>query len=412
MKRRKVVIGLIIAAVIIVFIVVAAMNGGQSDQSSASKDGIYVKTGQVTEENLSETISTKGSVVSRDSTTIYAEVSGTVDSIEVENGASVKKGDILVKLYSESLDKQIRDAKLQLEIAELNYQSSTNSNSSNSQVKSAKASYDTAKENLNDQKVLFEAGAISEKEYETAQQSYDSAYRAYIDAQHATSSSANAVKVSELDFERSKNAYDDLLESKEKTVIRATMDGTVTGIDVHELDMINAGTAVATVETASDLQVEAYIGEYDINKIKMGQDVLVTSDSIDDAEYQGKVSFIDSKAMVQSVGQSSERSILVKVDILDSTVFKPNFTADLEITVAQSAQATAVSYDALAYENDSYFVYTIKDGKAQKHNVTLGVEGDINVEIISSDIQVGDQVVIDPPTELEDGSNVNDLGGQ
>jgi HlyD family secretion protein len=267
-----------------------------------------------------------------------------------------------------------------------------------------------AKQDYLNAQTLYEGGAISQHELAQYKVAYDEAYHAYTAAVSAQGADQTNHKILALELESSKNTLDDLLKLKAKSMIKAPINGTITTIGVEPYDLITTGTVVAQIETTDDLEIETYIGEYDINKVQVGQPVKITGYGVGDSVYEGTVTFVGSSAEVQSVGQSTERSVLVKLDIEGETAFKPNFTADVDIEVAKSGDALTVPYEAVAYREGQNYVFTVSDDIAHIVPVELGVEGEILIEVKSDTLQDGDVIVLDPPIELEDGNAVSIIG--
>ncbi|MBF4693185.1 efflux RND transporter periplasmic adaptor subunit [Fusibacter ferrireducens] len=405
-KKYLVILGI----VIIVAIVIAATFKSKSQDQDSSKASIYVDVASVEKADLSSTITTKGTVVAKASAKVYSEVVGIVADVFVEEGDVVTAGQAIVAMDTERLDQRIRDAKLQWEIAQINYENATNYSSLDASVKSAKTAYENASNDYEDSKVMFANGALSQKDLDSSKQKFDLAYNAYMEAINTKSNKSSNSKVLKLTAEKAKNEYDDLLLQKEKASIKTPMAGTVSKVDIKKYDMTVEGTPIAIIETVDDLEVLAHIGEYDINKIKVGMPAKITGYGVGDEQYEGKVTFVGSSAEVTQAGQSTEKSVLVKVEFDEKTEFKPNFTADLEIEYAKADEATVVPYETLLNIDKDIFVIKLVDGKAHKVKVELGVQGDLSVEIKSEEIKEGDQLILSPSMDIEEGMAVNLLG--
>jgi hypothetical protein len=64
-------------------------------------------------------------------------------------------------------------------------------------------------------------------------------------------------------------------------------------------------------------------------------------------------------------------------------------------------QALVVPRAAVLPEEEKHILFTLKDGKAVEHEVEIGLENDEVVEILGTEIKVGDEVVIEGNYELE-----------
>lgn len=416
-KKKKVGIAMGIIGAVIVFVVVALARQGQNTGAADKAETYYVQTGTVEKEPIESVIYTKGDVVAEASVAIVPEVPGTVETVFVSVGDAVKKGDPILKLETATIEKSIRDAKLQLDIAQTNYsnsvslssqENSAQANRQASSVRNAKLVYENALKSYEEASALFEAGIISAKEKDAAKLSYDQAYNAYVDAQNDQTVKTDTVKVNALQLESTRNAYNDLVAEKEKYTLRAPIDGVVTTLDVAAYDTVMQTSQAATVETVSDLKIKTYIGEYDIASIAVGMPVRITGNAVGDEVYDGEISEVGASAVVQ--GQ--ERSVPVTVKLSGETAFKPNFTADLEIVFARSEEALTIPYEAWAKRDGKDYVYTVKDGKAVQNEVTVGVIGDIRIEVIGEGIDADSVLILKPQATLEDGSPVKVIGGE
>lgn len=405
-KKYLVILGI----VIIIAIIIAATFKSKSQDQESGAEAVYVDTAAVEMADLSSTITTKGTVEAKASAKVYSEVIGIVDQVLVEDGDVVTMGQTLVAMDTEKLDQKIRDAKLQWEIAQINYENATNYSSLDASVKSAKTAYENAEKDYEDSKVLFTNGVLSQKELDVSKQKNDLAYDTYMEAINTKSNKSSNSKVLRLTTENAKNEYEDLLLQKEKASIKAPMAGTVTKVDIKKYDMTVEGTPIAIIESVDDLEVLAHIGEYDINKIALEMPVKITGYGVGDKEYTGKIAFIGSSAEITQAGQSTEKSVLVKVNFDHKTDFKPNFTADLEIEYAKANGTTVVPYETLLNIDEDIFVIKLVDGKAHRVKIELGVQGDLSVEVKSEEIKEGDQLILSPSIDIEEGVTVNVLG--
>ena len=405
-SKKKLFIGA--GVIVIIVIVILAIVSGKKQANAKEETGntYYLSSEAVQVENITAIIPTKGTVRAKKSVIVTSEMSSDIESINVQVGDRVEIGDTLLALDTTTLDKQIRDAELALKEAKLNYQNTLNQDDQVLAKRNAESALLRASKNLEDKKILFQEGAVSVQALSDAEALYQEAEYTHAVAMSNLKGNEASETLASLQLESAQNTYNDLLELKDKAMIKAPISGVVTSLDVKVHDLVAAGTMLANIETTNDLEIVSYIGEYDINQIKVGQKVAITGYSIGDATYQGVVTHVGASAEVQSVGQSTERSVEVIVDIDDKTAFKPNFTANLEIEVGASEEALTVPYEAIIYRDEGTYVYTVKDEIAQSHQVEIGVQGEIILEIIAGDIHEGDRVLLEPPTEIEDGDKV------
>lgn len=415
-KKKKIGIALI-GVLVIALIIVYAVKSQGGISAKEKEESIYVQTGEIERGAIESVIYTKGDVVAKERANLSVEVTGTVETLYFKEGDAVAEGDPILKLETTAIEKSIRDAKLQLEIAQENYASSINTKNAEknttqtqreSAIRNAKLLYENAQKTYEETSALFEAGVVSAKEKDSAKLAYDQAYNAYLDAQNTQSIKSDTSKVYALQLEAARNTYNDLLSQKEKYTLRAPMSGVLTQLGIKALDVVSPALQVGLVETVNDLKIKTSIGEYDIANIKVGMPVRITGNAVGESVYNGKIESIAAAAVVQG----NERTVPVVVALEGETAFKPNFTANLEIVFAKSENALLVPYEAWQNTAEGDFIYTVKDGKAVRHAVKLGVKGEIKIEVIGEGFDETSVVVLKPPVELKEGSAVVEFGGE
>ena len=237
MKNKKKIIAALVVVLVIVVIILAVVLGKRNAAESTSGQKVYISTDVVKTQDIEAIISTKGTVRAKESVDVYSDISSEVASVNVIEGQQVKKGDALMVLDTEALDNQIRDAELAVKIATLNM-SSTSTEAGKIAADNAKQRYELAKRDYENAEVLFESGAISQHDLTQSKVAYDEAYYAYTTAVSAQASDKTSTSVMALQLENSQNTLKDLLALKDKSVIVAPIDGTVTALNAEALDLV------------------------------------------------------------------------------------------------------------------------------------------------------------------------------
>lgn len=380
-----------------------------SKDAGASTDtsGMYVKTAVVEERDIESKVFTSGTVIAKDVRNITPDISGKIDTLFIAEGDVVKKGDVLAKLNSEDLEFQLADARVQYKIETINLNNLNQSSSSEVTYKNAKLRYDDAKKAYEDKTTLYESGAVSKADLNAAKTALDLAKNDY-DLAKASYDQNVDVAIQQLRVETAENSVKKLEKALADTEIKAPIDGTVTVINGKELDIVSQTSPLFVVESTGDLAVETYIGEYDVNLLAVGQNVVIKGEGLTGKTYDGEVSFISSTAVTRNVGQSKDTAVRVEIDILDKeTDYRPNFSANVEIETGLSEQAIGIPYESIFREPDgTLVVYTVVDGNAVRNEIQMGVQGDIYIEVLSDNIASGNVVILDPSSEIEDGATV------
>ena len=184
--------------------------------------------------------------------------------------------------------------------------------------------------------------------------------------------------------------------------LKAEADGIVSKVDVQIGQVVPIGNPL--VEVAAQNRIEADLGvePADAALLKAGQPVKLESNSATDANpISGTLRLIaqrvDPATRLVDVRASLPQGARL---LLDSFV-----VATIERTLPDVLVVPRGA--ALPNEEGGYELFTVKDGKAVKHSVRLGVESDQVVQVIADDLTPGDQVVIVGNYELEDGMAVH-----
>src|SRR5262249_35711194 len=138
--------------------------------------------------NITETVTATGKVFPEVEVKITPDISGQIVELDVQEGDTVHRGQILAKIYADIYSSQ-RD-----QAAAVVAQSQAQVENSQAQLGALKATLDQTQAAYNRQKTLLEQKVISQSEFETAQQAYESAKASYLAAQSGITANQASVK--------------------------------------------------------------------------------------------------------------------------------------------------------------------------------------------------------------------------
>lgn len=272
--------------------------------------------------SLTNAVTATGTVQPVDTVAVGSQVSGTIKTVYVDFNSAVKKGQLLAQI-----DPSLMQAQVQ--------QISANLQSSQANVVYQKSNYDR-------QTQLYNVGAISKAELETALYSYSSA------KDNVSSISAQL-----------KSAQQNL----SFTNIYSPIDGTVLSRSVSEGQTVAASFSTPELfSIAKDLtkmQVQASVDEADIGNVKQGQRVSFTVDAFPKDTFSGTVKEIRLRSSVSS-------NVVTYTTIIDAPnndmKLKPGMTANISIYTKEINNIMLVSASALNFKPDSALAkkYTIE----------------------------------------------------
>ncbi len=182
--------------------------------------------------------------------------------------------------------------------------------------------------------------------------------------------------------------------------LTAPFAGTITDIYIQAGDQVSPGKVAFQIDDLSQLWVDVRVSEVDINRVKVGQSTVLTFDAILGKEYQGRVD------KVAQVGTSSQGVVdfVVTIELLNADEnVKPGMTAAVSIVVDQLDKVLLVPNRAVRIKDGQRVVYILKDGQLLAVRITLGATSDIYSQVVNGELQPGDQIVLNPPMEFENG---------
>ncbi len=302
-KGRKIIVFGVIAAVVIGLTLTAFLRKREVV--------VTVQTEKVARRNLTEIVVANGRIQPVVQVKISAEVSGEIIELGVQEGQSVQKGDLLVKIKPDVYRAQQRSA-------EAGYQSALSS------LKLSQANRAKAELEFKRNEELFRSKLISDSvflEYKTA---LDIAQAQVESAQHQ----ADVAKASLARAE----------EELAKTTIYSPLTGTVSKLNLEVGERVAgntmmAGTEIMTVADLNDMEARVDIGETDIVLLQPGQKARLQVDAFKDRKFNGLVSEIANSSRTSGMGGSSQEATRfeVKIRIQDKERFRPGMSVTAEI---------------------------------------------------------------------------------
>lgn len=432
---KRVVTGCILAAIVLV-IIVAVQQRRRRAAEEAALSASQVETARVEKRELVSTVSATGKVVALDSIEITSALTGTeVTEVAVSVGDTVQEGDVICVFDDASYQRKVASAEgtqaqtalknnrsivsaeEALRDAEADYlreipnlQSAVDRALHDWQVAAmdhteAREKYDTAvadgrgaDEVRELQKQLFSAETSANNAYNTYKQALDNQETQTVVLAEALEKAQYDLELARLEksTDTSSSSVEEARENVEKTVVTAPISGTVTEISVSAGKTYANGT-IAKIEDCSGYEVSAQIDEYDIAKIKIGQEVIIKTNGTGDLEFTGHIGKIaphadsgsDTTGMSSSSGDTSY-SVTVTIDAVPEEL-RLDMTAKLSIILERATDILSVPYEAVQEAEDGSFFVELSDHTIVP--VTKGLESDYYAEINGDGIVEGVEVI-------------------
>ncbi|HIR04816.1 MAG TPA: efflux RND transporter periplasmic adaptor subunit [Candidatus Copromonas faecavium] len=351
--------------------------------------------------DIENRLAVSGPVAGTDSVDVVSNLHAEVLSIPVQEGDKVTEGQILAVLDDTDLKKEVAIAKNNYDLAvstcaEQDRQARSGYEKAVQDFQTAQANYDRAK-------ALYDSGSTSYVELETAQNNLNDARR-----QRDSYTLRDGVAVADdsyrLQVEKARFDYEKVEEQLGDTQIKSPIDGTVVRVNTkigRFADTTENDAPIFIIENLEVLEMEIPVSEYSIGKVAVGQEADITADILDGQVAKGQVISISPTGEVRG-GGSTERVIPTTIRIMDqNTKLIAGITARAEILLEEAKDALSVPASAILSSGGEDYVQVVSNSQIHWVPVELGVEGDVDTEVIPADGENLDEssFVVSAPNE-------------
>jgi len=341
---------------------------------------------------------------------VGARISGKVARLRANIGDQVTRGQVIAELEKEDLEAMLaqRDAELQLAEAKL----AAIHRLLPKEIEKAKLDIDRWQATcaLGEQEVARETSlqrgnATSEAVFEQAQERLAVANAQLAGAQMtyelAQVRYEEELKQATAEVARAQFAVANGKVLLSYATLTAPIDGVIASVSTQEGETVAAGFNAPTFVTIIDLerlQVDAYVDEVDIGKVRPGQAAVFTVDTFPGREFQGRVSAIYPKAIIQDNVVNYD----VVVDILDrhDGELRPEMTASVTVLLETKTGVLAISAKAVKRERGKNVVYVSNDGPPEPREVKIGWKDGPWIEILGG-LDEGQTIFVVPPSNKD-----------
>lgn len=356
-----------------------------------------VRFAKVAERRLAPTLEASGTLTADETSEVASPGMGVVTKVEVDVGARVKKGDVLVQLDS-------RDAALRLAQANAAAQQASSrlgikkgekfDAKNTAEARAAKEAMDLAIADAERTKVVFDAGGVPQATWDQARARAEQARAQYDAALSGAESSWAALAAAQAQAGIAQKSASD-------TFIRAPFDGAVAERRITEGEFAQMGRVVAVVVSDTILRLKLDISEVDAGKVAIGKDVFITVAAYPGRVFKGTIKRIGASVKTQS------RALPVEAEVQNAEhELKPGFFARAEIALGGGeVAAMVVPRSAIGTSGTASRVFVRAGNRVTERIVTVGREVDGLVEVRGL-LNVGDEVAIEGVDKLSDGAEV------
>lgn len=294
---------------------------------------------------LHSSIEVAGTLLPFDETDIHPEVSGKVTYLSIKEGAHVKKGTLLARLFDGDLKAQLQKLDVQLQVAEKTQER---------------------------QQELLKIGGISQQDYD----------------------------LSVLDVSSIKADMEVLKASIDKTIIKAPFDGKLGFKNISIGAFITPTTIITSIKQDTKLKLEFSVPERYTPKVKLGNVLYFTTES-SNKKYNAKI--YATEAGITADNRSLKVHALV--ENIDKNITAGSF-AKVLFDMGDNNDAIMIPTQAIIPQARDKEVIVYNGGNADFKIVTTGTRDSAKVEILSG-LSIGDTVITTGLLSIKPGSKIN-----
>jgi cobalt-zinc-cadmium efflux system membrane fusion protein len=258
---------------------------------------------------------------------IFPLVSGNVESIKVELGEFVRKGQELGVIKSADVTNYVKDYEID------------------------KANLEISRKALQNAETLFKSGFASETDVLTARKEFEKAQQEVLRSQEVLRIYGGATSA-----------------DKPFYVVKAPISGYIVDKNVNTGQEMRPDNAepMFTISNLGNVWVLANVYEADIEVIRLNQEVEIQTLSYPDKVFKGKISNIS------SVLDANSRVMKVRIDIPNSNgLLKPDMFATVHLHLHSTQSHLSIPLRALVFDSDAYYVIAERNGKLEKVEVEV-----------------------------------------
>jgi len=387
--KNKVLLPLTAIGILLFFLSLTSGCGNQqTSDKQAEASALPVNTARVKTGALDVSQVVSGKLEAWQSANVVSKAPGKVAAVHVDAGSAVHAGQVMVTLDNTDLAARVEQARAGVAAAESALANAT------SALAIAESAYQVAEANFQRGKQLLEQGAIPQAVFEAE---YELKYKqAKGQASQAKEQVERGIPAqlaqARANLALAESAYSDSL-------IKAPFSGQVTARNVNPGEMASTMTPVISLVNLDKVQVKASIAESLINQLKKGQKVQVEISAISGQPFTGIITSLAPAADPVSKG------FPVKIQIDNPKhILKPGMFAGVRLTSSQQ-KALLLPLEAVIRSENKSIVWVVKDGQAQKREVSAGDSDGRQIAVLSGLVE-GEEVVISGQESLREGVKV------
>jgi RND family efflux transporter MFP subunit len=370
---------LIIIAILLVFAV-----SGCAGQSANKK--VTITTAVASNQELETKLEFSGVLLPNQTVDISSKIAGQVIALGSKVGSSVKAGEVLMKLDTESLNGQLMQAEASLQSAQAAAQSAE------IQASISKTNLNTAQINYDRTKTLFEAGAVAKSQLDDAQDKLNIATQQYANAagpaQAQGAATINTALASIRNFNMQIN----------NATIKSPLNGIITNQNINLGQVVSPGVTLISMVDTSILKMKSTVTQDKLPTLSIGQKMSIIIDSYPDRIFKGTITSIGPIAV------STGEVFPIEISMPNEMGLMAGLSA--HTSLINKTLGIIVPTSSILQSNGESHVFVIKNDIASRRLVKIGIRNDNETQILEG-LNAGERVAINNVSVLADKMPVN-----
>src|SRR5712671_6844195 len=360
---------------------------GKAASPDTKTDARQIKTVKVVEMPIGQTVTVNGTLAAYDHTTLSIKVPGRLQTISIDLGSVVHKGQAIAQVEQQDYKVRVQQAEAGLAQARARLGLSPDgaddrvTAEETGTVRQAKAVLEDAKLKRDRASKLVQQGVIPRAEFDTVDSEYKVALSRYQDALEEIRNRQGLLAQRRSELALAKQQLAD-------TIIYAPLEGVVQEKKASAGEYLAAGAPVVDIVRIDPLRLRVDVPERESHSIRNGQSVRVTVEG-DPQSYLGYV-----KRLSPTISEQN-RVLAVEADVRNNGRLRPGAFVKAEIVTDQTSTAVTVPSSAIVTFAGIEKVMLVENGKASEKAVTTGRRGPDWIEI-KAGVNVGQSVIVDP----------------
>jgi HlyD family secretion protein len=353
---------------------------------SRRDDALQVRTAIVEQGTIRSLVSTNGKIEPVNNFEAHAPVSTSIRRVLVKEGASVKRGQLLVVLDDADARAQAARADTQLRTAQADLSAAGRGGNQeevlalDSQLVKAETDHESAQRNFDALKKLQSQGAASAGEVQDAENALARANSQITFLKQKQTKRYSDPELARVDAQRTEAqaAYDAAQDVLTKSNVRAPFDGIVYSLPAKQGGFVAAGDLLLQVADLQRVLVRAFVDEPDVARLTPGDPIEITWDAIPGRVWRSAVTAVPSTVKLRGSRNIGETTSIVDNKDLE---LLPNINVGITIVAAEHDNVLVVPREAVRMDDSKPYVLLVTGHELKRRDVETSLSNLTQVEI-------------------------------